>query len=150
MFQRILMPVDLSERHGPALAVAVELCRQWQGEVTLLHIVELIAGLGVEEERPFYDRLERVARAHLQRLGRRLDEGQARWRIDVRLGHRAQQVVQAARETDADLIVLTSPPPDPENPLSGWSSLSFRVSLAAPCPVLLVRADRPAPPRPSE
>src|SRR5262245_21717733 len=139
MFQRILLPVDLGEGHDAAVKAVIELCRASQGEVALLHVIEVIAGLSVEEERPFYDRLEKRARAHLQKLGRRLDEGGVRWRSEVRLGHRVHEVAQAAREASADLVVLTSPPPDPVNPLSAWGSLSFRVSLVAPCPVLLVR-----------
>ena len=39
----------------------------------------------------------------------------------------------------ADLIVLTSPRPDPENPVALLGSLSHKIGLLAPCPVLLVK-----------
>jgi nucleotide-binding universal stress UspA family protein len=139
MFQRILMPVDLSNRHETALNMAAELARQSEGEIILLHVVEVIAGLSVEEERPFYDRLERIARAHLQRLGQQLNERKVRWRIEVRLGQRVQQVVECAREIGANLVVMTTPKPDPANLPAGWGSLGVRVGLVVPCPVLLVR-----------
>jgi nucleotide-binding universal stress UspA family protein len=139
MFQRILMPVDLSDRHGPALATAAELCQASQGEIILVHVIEIIPGLGPDEERPFYDRLERMARAHLQRLGQRLEEKKVRWRMEVRLGQRVPQIVECARAAQADLAVLTTPKPDPANLPAGWGSLGFRVGLVIPCPVLLVR-----------
>ena len=58
MFKRILMPVDLSDQHDAALNMAAELSRAADGEIVLVHVIEVITGLTVEEERPFYDRLE--------------------------------------------------------------------------------------------
>jgi nucleotide-binding universal stress UspA family protein len=139
MFQRILVPVDLSDRHAAALRLTGELCARPHGEARLLHVIELIPGLSVEEERPFYDRLEKAARAHLEGLAQRLERLKVCCHTDLRLGHRVEQIVLCAREMNADLMVLTSPPPDPRNVLAGAGSLSFRVGLVAPCPVLLVR-----------
>jgi nucleotide-binding universal stress UspA family protein len=137
MFKRIVLPVDLTDRHDAALNMAAQLCRLSEGEILLVHVVELISGLTVEEERPFYDRLERIARAHLQKLGQRLSEKKVRWRPEVRLGSRVAQILECAR--DADLVVLTTPRPDPANLPAGWGSLGVRVGLVVPCPVLLVR-----------
>jgi hypothetical protein len=39
----------------------------------------------------------------------------------------------------ADLIVLTAPRIDPDHPVAGWASLSFKISLLAECPILLVK-----------
>jgi nucleotide-binding universal stress UspA family protein len=139
MFKRILMPVDLSDQHEAALNMAAELCRPGDGEIILIHAIEVIAGLNVEEERPFYDRLERIARAQLSRLGQQLDRKQVRWRIEIRLGQRVPEIVQYAREIDADLVVLSTPRPDPANLLAGLGSVGVRVGLVVPCPVLLVR-----------
>ena len=55
MFKKILLPIDLSDRHDQALRLAVDLARASGGEVVLLHVVEVIAGLPGEEE--FYGRL---------------------------------------------------------------------------------------------
>src|SRR5438874_905693 len=102
MFKNILLPVDLTDRHSQALDVAGELATQSGGEVVLLHVIETISGVSMEAERPFYGRLERAARGHLDRLGKHLGERQVRWRPEVRYGHRAQQSAAYAKETAAD------------------------------------------------
>ena len=139
MFKNILLPVDLTDRHQPALATAAELARQGGGDVTLLHVVEIIPGLSLDEERVFYNRLERMARAHLERLGEELTRRQVPWHLEVRFGHRAPEVARHAREQDTQLVVLTSPRPDEDNPAAGWASLSYKIGLLSPCPVLLVK-----------
>jgi nucleotide-binding universal stress UspA family protein len=139
MFKNILLPVDLTERHQPVLDAAVELVRQSKGEITLLHVIEIIPGLSLDEERVFYNRLERMARAHLERLGQELTGRQVSWRLEVRYGHRAVEVARYAREQGSNLVVLTAPRLDPENPAAGWASLSYKIGLLSPCPVLLVK-----------
>jgi nucleotide-binding universal stress UspA family protein len=69
MFEKILLPVDLSNRHGPALEVAQNLARQNQGEIVILHVIELIAGLSISEEKGFYRKLEKTAEARLKKAG---------------------------------------------------------------------------------
>ena len=59
MFKKILVPVDLSDTHQQALEIAAQLANEGGGQVTLLHVVEVIPGLWVEEERDFYDRIKR-------------------------------------------------------------------------------------------
>jgi nucleotide-binding universal stress UspA family protein len=139
MFRKILLPVDRSDKHAPALNVASELAGQSAGEVLLLHVIEIISGLSLEEEKDFYRRLEKLARAHVQRLADELGRRKVSCRADVVFGNRVPEIVRYAREMGADLIVLTSPRLDLNNPAEGWGSLSYKVSLVAPCPVLLVK-----------
>jgi hypothetical protein len=63
VFKKILLPVDLTDKHLPALDVAADLAKQSGGEVLLLHVIEVISGLSMEEERDFYGRLEKRAPA---------------------------------------------------------------------------------------
>lgn len=139
MFKRILLPIDLSDRHHRALEMAAELAGPHGGEVVLIHVVELIAGIPVEEEKAFYSRLEKTARAHLEQLGDRLKQSNVAWRARVFLGHRVAEIVRHAEEMKADLVVLTSPPLDQNNLLAGLGSMSYKVGLFSPCPVLLVK-----------
>jgi nucleotide-binding universal stress UspA family protein len=139
MFRKILLPVDLTARHGRAIEAATDLARLGGGEVTLLHVIEIIPGLAVEEEKPFYQRLEKKARKHVDDLGGRFERAGVRWRPEILFGARAPEVVRYATEMGADLIVLTSPRFDPERPAAGWGSLSHKVGLLSSCPVLLVK-----------
>jgi len=139
MFKRILLPLDLTDKHQAALQTAADLARQNTGEVILLHVVELIPGLGREDEAAFYQRLERRARDHLAHLGSDLTHEHVRWHADVIFGNRAIDSAGFAAEQQADLIVLTSPPFHPEHPMAGLGSMTWRISLLARCPVLLVK-----------
>jgi nucleotide-binding universal stress UspA family protein len=138
MFKKILLPLDLTDKHGPALAIAAELVQQSSGEVTLLHVIELIPGLSLEEEHAFYNRLERMALAHLKRQGSTRADRQLAWRKEVLIGRRAEEIVRFASKASAELIVLTAPRIEPEDP-TGLGSMSYKVGILAHCPVLLVK-----------
>jgi nucleotide-binding universal stress UspA family protein len=139
MFTKIVLPVDLSDRHGPAVNLALDLTRPAGGEVVLLHVIETLVGVGLDEERPFYNRLEQAARKHLERLGSEFERRDIPWRAQVRYGRRAPQIARYAAEAGADLIVLTAPRFDPLDPGGGWGSLSWKIGFLSPCPVLLVK-----------
>jgi nucleotide-binding universal stress UspA family protein len=139
MFKTILLPLDLTDKHEPALKLAVEMAGRSSGEIVLVHVIETMAGLPYEEERPFYDRLRRAAEAHLARYGKQLEERSVRWRSQVLLGSRIREVLRCLVDVKADLVLLTSPRVEPENLAGGWGSLSYKISLVAPCPVLLVK-----------
>jgi nucleotide-binding universal stress UspA family protein len=139
MFHKILVPLDLTHKHRKALDTAAELARQGGGEVLLVHVIELIQGMPVEEEKDFYDRLEAAAREHLAEHARLLQEPGVAHREEIFFGTRAPEIVRLARETPADLIVLTAPAAEPGKPYFGLGSLSYKVAIFAPCPVLLVR-----------
>jgi nucleotide-binding universal stress UspA family protein len=139
VFKKILVPVDLSDTHQQALDVAARLASESDGEVTLLHVVEVITELWDTEEREFYARLEQMARDHLARLGRYLAEGGVARHEEVVFGNRAHEIVRYAIEAEVDLIVLTSHRIDLENPTAGWGTVSYKVAILSQCPVLLVK-----------
>lgn len=139
MFKKILLPLDLSDRHGPAVEAAAELARLTGGAVTLLHVIEVIAGLAMAEERDFYKRLEKAARRHLEQVGDRLTKRKLPWRAELRYGNRGPEIIRYAGTAGADLVILTGRLPDPEHPGAGFASLSYQVSMFATCPVLLVK-----------
>jgi nucleotide-binding universal stress UspA family protein len=139
MFRKILVPVDLSDRHQQALEIAARLAKESDGEVTLLHVIEIIPGLDMGEEREFFQRLEQVALDHLIRLGRYLEEHQVPRREEIIYGHRAPEIVRYALETGVDLIVLSSHRIDPTDAAAGWGTVSYKVGILSQCPVLLVK-----------
>lgn len=139
MFQKILVPVDLSDTHQQAIAIAAKLAGEGDGQVILLHVVEVIPGLWVEEERDFYDRIETAARDHLIRLGRQLEEMHVPRREEIIFGNRAEEIVRYAMEMGVDLIVLSSHRIDLKNRGAGWGTLSYKIGILSQCPVLLVK-----------
>jgi universal stress protein A len=139
LFRKILLPLDLSDKHQQALDIAAQLARQSGGEVTLLHVIELIPDLPREEQPDFYDALEQQARQRLQELARRLDEMQVPWHIVILYGPRADEVITYASENAVDLIVLSSHKVDLDQPLTGWATMSYKIGILAQCPVLLVK-----------
>ena len=138
MFNNILLPLDLSDRHGPAVEVAAELTRQSEGEITLLHVIELIPGVRRDEEKTFYRRLEETAETYLKHVARRLSELEVTCQRRVTYGHRVHEVVDQAAALAADLIILTAPQIDARDP-TGWGSLSWKIAALCRCPVLLVK-----------
>jgi nucleotide-binding universal stress UspA family protein len=138
MFRNILVPVDLTDRHGQAVAIAGGLSEDG-GSVTLLHVVELIHGVRREDEPAFYDRLEQNARAHLDRLAAGLRSHSASVTTEVTFGEPGPTIVRHAADKGTDLIVLTSHPVEFGAPGAGWNTLSYFIGIAARCPVLLVK-----------
>src|SRR5262249_62116197 len=136
MFKKILVPVDLTEAHARSLDIAAGLAAQGGGEITLLHVIELIAGLSDEEGNAFYGKLERAARDHLARLGSQLDGRRVSWHSELAYGNRAQEVLRHAREKGSDVIVLTSHRVNLQEPGAGWTTLSYTVGIFSQCPVL--------------
>lgn len=139
MFRKVLLPLDLTDKHGPALEAAADLAKPVNGSVELVHVIEVAAGLSLEEEASFYQRLERLARKHLEKWGQQLSQRGIVWRADVIFGARAPEIARAACEQQFDLVVLTAPRPTAESVGAGLASVSYRVSLLALCPVLLVK-----------
>jgi nucleotide-binding universal stress UspA family protein len=138
MFAKIVVPVDLTERHGQTLDLAARLAGT-SGEVVVLHVIEVIQGLGREEDPAFYRRLEAVALAKVGGLVESLREKKVKARGEVQFGNRVGEIVACARREAADLIALASHAFDPSRPGAGWGTLSYQVGLLSTCPVLLVK-----------
>jgi nucleotide-binding universal stress UspA family protein len=139
MFQKLLVPLDLTERHKVVLDVAAEMAQAANGEVALLHVIETIHGLSVDDEKSFFLQLEHVAARHLEKHADVLKERQVRCRSVVLKGNRAVEIARYANESGTDLIFLTAPWFDPEQPAAGWGSMSYKVALLAQCHVLFVK-----------
>jgi nucleotide-binding universal stress UspA family protein len=139
MFKRLVLPLDLTDKHANAVETAAELAVKSAGSVTLLHVIELIPGLPREEDPAFYGRLEQAGKKHLDKIGVTFTKKKIPWQTALLFGHRVEETVRYALEQGSDLLVLTSPTFDPAHPTVGWGSLSFKVSVLSPTPVLLVK-----------
>lgn len=140
MFKNLLVPLDLTDKHGPAVDRAVELAKASGGRIILAHVIETITGMAQEaEDRAFYERLDRLSRRHLEKVGASIGARGVTWQMEIRYGPTARQIMELGQEVGADLIVLTAPHMNPANPTTGLASLSWRISLLSPCPILLVK-----------
>jgi nucleotide-binding universal stress UspA family protein len=138
MFQRILLPVDLSDRGDRALEAIRALGPAEQTSVTLLHVIETL-DLPFDEMEEFYDRLHERAVEALDRLAGRLAERGVEVGARIVYGSRVPEILAHAGEIEADLIVMSSRRRSPEDPESGWPGISHQVAFLSQVPVLLVK-----------
>lgn len=139
MFQRILVPVDLTEKSLAAVDLAFGLAQSLKSEVTLLHVIETIEHVNFDEMKDFYARLEISARKGLKEFSQRFEEEGLKVDRLVTYGHRTQAIVETAIANQADIIIMASHRIDPDRPGHDWSSISYGVAILAPCHVLLVK-----------
>lgn len=141
MFKRLLLPLDLTDKHTRAVATAIDLAQQSAGSVVLLHVIELIPGLPREEDPAFYDRLVQQAQAHLDAIAPAFADRRIPCEAVIAFGNRVQETARSAVQNQCDLIIVTAPMFDPSNPVAGWGSLSVKISVLTPTPVLLVKRE---------
>jgi nucleotide-binding universal stress UspA family protein len=136
MFQRLLVPTDLSDASRRAIDLALALASPQGAEVTLLHVIERIPNLEDRELRTFYQQLERDARSRLRELAAHAHSpGDVAIVQEVAIGRRSDEIIEMAEDRHADLIILQHA--QDQRPLLG--SISYRVTVLAPCSVLLLK-----------
>ena len=143
VFRRILVPLDFSGQSRQALSCAVPLARKYGARISLVHVVQppvIIqstpgGGIAVPVDTT---KLIIGARIHLEQLAQLLLPDSLRGEIMVCEGNPAHEVVTAAAQLRADLIVLsTIGRSGLKRVLLG--STAERILRHAHCPVLTVR-----------
>src|SRR5271157_3366916 len=142
-YRRILSPVDFDENSMAALDAAVELARQNDGTVLLLHVVPLIippTGMPVYVD--LYKGQEDTAKEKLSDITRKRSQG-VKYEVVTRVGDPASTILKTARKLAADVIVMST------HGRKGFSrfflgSVAEIVVRESPCPVLTVRHGEPA------
>lgn len=140
--KKILAPIDFSPASKKALDYAFRLGELFKSEVTLLHVFEPlqapdfpdIAGASSYGAKELAG-VEKNLRALITSSPM---NGASRLKWKVRAGVAAHEIVEAAKELDADLIVIAT------HGFTGWKhfcigSTAERVARVSPCPVLVVR-----------
>lgn len=140
MFTRILVPVDLAaKRNEPAVKVAARLGQQHDAAVSLIHVIRPIDGLERGEAKTFRAELEARTRKALAAHARLVAKAGVPVEEVVTWGEPVAEVLQAVKRGRHDLIVLASHRIDPKRPAEGWGTMSHKLAVLAPCPVLLVK-----------
>jgi universal stress protein A len=141
--RRILVPMDFSDTAKKALQYAVPLATAFDAEIVLVYVVQpytVSAELGyLPPEVAVSDQeFANSARKELEQLSNQEIGTRARSQIKVGVGVPWQEIVAAACNTNADLIILsTHGHTGLKHALLG--SVAERVVRHAPCPVLVVR-----------
>jgi nucleotide-binding universal stress UspA family protein len=138
-FQKILCPTDFSEASYEGIARAVELALRNGGELCIIHVGQPASELTPLAGIAPYAQSESVRRAEaVASLCSVLDErvpSCVRSRPLLKFGNAAEEIVRAAREEAADVIVLTT------HGGCGWrpgvlGAVAEEVLRKAQCPVL--------------
>jgi universal stress protein A len=140
VYSRILVAVDLTEDSAVVVRRGLEIAKQFQGRVDLLHVVEFIpvdpageallpSSVDLEGE------LINGARQRLEKLCTQLGLSDTPRRVEV--GSIKHEIVRVAGEMKADLIVLGSRGRHGLALLMGSTEKS--ILHKAPCDILAVR-----------
>lgn len=143
-YRRIICAIDFSDCSRQGLAYALSLAGHAGAGLTLVHVVEAVAGPEVVDDRAPFAALRRVQVETAQGLLRsiaREHEGRGRAIDDVvRPGIPHREILGIAREIDADLVVLGVRGRGQVD-LTLFGSTTNQVVRRAPCAVLTVRAN---------
>jgi len=133
-FQQIVYATDFTPQSRAAKPLAVSLAREFQAQLTLLHVIEEYADL-TRKPSP----IESASR-RLEELTTREGNLGHRPKVLVEFGPAADRILEAAVEHHADLIVLGVRLPGRLGVTSHvpWATVP-KVVAGAPCPVLTVR-----------
>ena len=142
-FKRILCPIDFSPSALQALGFALDLARQADGRVTLVHVIEWLAeeepSASIHFNVPEYRRA--LAADAKERLRRLVEEEPQTWatiETVLAFGRAHREILQAAERNLADLIVMGAQGRGGVD-LALFGSATQQVVRGATCPVLTVR-----------
>jgi nucleotide-binding universal stress UspA family protein len=145
VFSSVLVPLDGSEYSERALAAGLELARLSGARVTILTVVLAYKDAHV----PAVEKLEAQTRARAEAyLKPFLDEGNAAgFTLTGRVGHGdpAEEILRAAAEEDADLIVMSTHGIGASG-RHALGSVAMKVLQTATCPILMIRIPEEAAP----
>jgi nucleotide-binding universal stress UspA family protein len=141
--KKVLVPTDFSESARHALTYGISFAREYEAELTLLHVVENLTVGYASDLFPVpmaevFQEISGYAKAELAKLAAEAREKQVAVVEQVIQGKPSAEIIRFARETEVDMIVLgTHGKGMLDQALFG--STTERVVRRAPCPVLTVR-----------
>ena len=141
--RKILVPVDFSECSRKALRYAIPFAKQFGASLTLLYVTQInyAAGeFGMIDSPLMEGQVREAAEKAMEKLLREEIGDAVPAAKQTRIGRPASEIAAAAKELDADLIILsTHGHTGLKHMLLG--SVTENVVRLAPCPVLVVREE---------
>lgn len=145
MFNRILVTLDGSAYAESAIRYAKDLGSVAGASVILMSVVEPRADANAEE----IDRAERLISGYLAEQETALRaEGVQNVSSTVVRGEAAPSITATAQEERCDVVIMSTLGLGAERGHS-IGSIALRVLSTSPCPILMIRIDKPAPPQDS-
>jgi nucleotide-binding universal stress UspA family protein len=139
--KKILVPVDFSECSRKALQYAIPFARQFNAELTLVHVVQVnyyVGDFGTVDMALLETEMRKSAEKQLSDLAAREVGQELRSETVLRTGRIVSEIVEVAKQTKADIIIIsTHGHTGLKHVLLG--SVAENVVRHAPCPVLIVR-----------
>ncbi|MEW6079111.1 MAG: universal stress protein [Thermodesulfobacteriota bacterium] len=139
MFKHILVPTDLSMKSNRALEIAIDMATAANGRITLIHVIEKIEDSDGDEFQSFYDKLASNARLKMEKMTRPHKSSEARIETEIIIGSRVKEIIEFSITHDVDLIILSSHKLTNVDAVEGWATISYKVGILAPCPVMMVK-----------
>jgi nucleotide-binding universal stress UspA family protein len=140
MYHRILLPVDLADPDlaRPALETAVMLAKASDGSIRLVNVLPVTPALLAEYVPADFDEQQRrSAEEALSIIAGELQFAPGKVTMAVRQGGTYQEILEEAKEFDADLIVMSSHRSGVRTYFLG--SVAGHVVRYAACSVMVVR-----------
>jgi universal stress protein A len=138
--KKILFCTDFSENSERACRCAAEYSKAFGADLTVIHVIESWAGFPVDREDVLgvVHKMEETANNRLELLAKELGTKNGNMKTHSTIGVPAEDIVLAAKQEHADLIVMGT---------HGWTgvrhlllgSVAEKVLRTAGCPVLVVR-----------
>ena len=140
--ERILVPTDFSLRSRAALERAIDLAREHQSEIVLVHVIEpLPYGVGHwSDPTKLLERLAEDGRNRLAAFRRRALSLYPKCASELHFGSVQEVISQLARKLNIDLIVVAARS-QPGLLDRMMRSVAEKLVRQAPCPVLAVQVD---------
>jgi nucleotide-binding universal stress UspA family protein len=155
LFRKILVPLDGSEHSERALEIAIQIARNFSGELTLLHVYSVtITPIVIPEPTTLnptgvpiatsaeVSKMVDAARDAGKRILADAEESVRKYNVGVdttlREGNSAQEIVKTAKEGQFNLIVIGARGAHRIRDLL-MGSVTEGVLKNAPCPVMIVK-----------
>jgi len=139
MFKHILFPTDLSENSLAALQIAIEIAAHMKAKISLLHVIETLYDTSYEEMKEFYTRLEKRAKKGIGGFVEHYKRSDVIIEQNIVYGDRTGEILHFASQNNVDLIIMNSHKIDPNDPIRGWGTISYKIGILSQCPVMLVK-----------
>lgn len=143
--KKILCPVDFSDSSERALKNAVHLARQFEAQLTVLHVIKPPSGIYLKMTAVVKEERKKAKEVHVSEFEnflKRFDFHRVKWEKAVEEGNPAEEILAFVSRFQPDLMVMgTVGRTGLDRILIG--SVAEKVSRELPCSTILVKSEAP-------